>query len=193
MRFKVEFKRTISSILAVAMTFSITSVMPAAAEETAKYPYAIFAADEAAGISVNTDSFTLNGNAYTNGVFSTTAQYPNINGTVTDYDDIEDNTEGEETEDVFDVNKDMILIHTKLADKYFTENCDTYDEDFTYSDMNLNINDPIYVTGRLNLDGSISLNNAVGAVSDVDLSGGNLNGNNTVIYSKFGDIDISNS
>ena len=193
MRFKVEFKRTISSILAVAMTFSITSVMPAVAEEAAKYPYAVFAADEAAGIAVNTDSFTLNGNIYTNGVFSTTAQYPNINGTVTDYDDIEDNTEGEETEDVFDVNKDMILIHTKLADKYFTENCDTYNEDYTYSDMNININNSVYVTGRLSLDGNISLNNAVGAVSDVDLSGGNLNGNNTVIYSKFGDIDISNS
>ena len=87
----------------------------------------------------------------------------------------------------------MILIHTKLTSKYFTEGCDTYDEDYTYSDMNVNINDPIYVTGRLNLDGNISLNNAVGAVSDVDLSGGNLNGNNTVIYSKFGDIDISNS
>ena len=50
MRFKVEFKRTISSILAVAMTFSITSVMPAVAEEAAKYPYAVFAADEAAGL-----------------------------------------------------------------------------------------------------------------------------------------------
>ena len=184
----------LSGALALAMTASAAAVMPASAEETAKYPYAVFAADEDAGITVNTDSFTLNGNAYTNGVFSTTAQYPNINGTVTDADDITDvdNTE-EETEDVFDVNKDMILIHTKLTSKYFTEGCDTYDEDYTYSDMNVNINDPIYVTGRLNLDGNISLNDAVGAVSDVDLTGGNLNGNNTVIYSKFGDIDISNS
>jgi len=87
----------------------------------------------------------------------------------------------------------MILIHTKLADKYFTENCDTYNEDYTYSDMNININNSVYVMGRLSLDGNISLNNAVGAVSDVDLTGGNLNGNNTVIYSKFGDIDITNS
>ena len=191
---KSRLKRTLSGVLVLAMTASAAAVMPASAEETAKYPYAVFAADEDAGITVNTDSFTLNGNAYTNGVFSTTAQYPNINGTVTDADDITDvdNTE-EETEDVFDVNKDMILIHTKLTNKYFTENCDTYDEDFTYSDMNLNINDPIYVTGRLNLDGNISLNDAVGAVSDVDLTGGNLNGNNTVIYSKFGDIDITNS
>lgn len=192
---KSRLKRTLSGALALAMTASLAAVMPAAAEETAKYPYAIFAADEAAGISVNTDSFTLNGNAYTNGVFSTTAQYPNINGTVTDHDDIEDenNTEVEETEDVFDVSEDMILIHTKLADKYFTENCDTYNEDYTYSDMNININNSVYVTGKLNLYGNISLNNAVGAVSDVDLSGGNLNGNNTVIYSKIGDIDISNS
>ena len=191
---KSRLKRTLSGVLVLAMTASAAAVMPASAEETAKYPYAVFAADEDAGITVNTDSFTLNGNAYTNGVFSTTAQYPNINGTVTDADDTTDvdNTE-EETEDVFDVNKDMILIHTKLTSKYFTEGCDTYDEDYTYSDMNVNINDPIYVTGRLNLDGNISLNNAVGAVSDVDLSSGNLNGNNTVIYSKFGDIDISNS
>ena len=191
---KSRLKRMLSGALALAMTASAAAVMPASAEETAQYPYAVFAADEDAGITVNTDSFTLNGNAYTNGVFSTTAQYPNINGTVTDADDITDvdNTE-EETEDVFDVNKDMILIHTKLTSKYFTEGCDTYDEDYTYSDMNVNINDPIYVTGRLNLDGNISLNDAVGAVSDVDLTGGNLNGNNTVIYSKFGDIDISNS
>ena len=191
---KSRLKRTLSGALALAMTASLAAVMPAAAEKTAKYPYAIFAADEAAGISVNTDSFTLNGNAYTNGMFSTTAQYPNINGTVTDHDDIgEDNTGEKGNEDVFDVSRDMILIHTKLTDKYFTESCDTYNEDYTYSDMNVNINNSVYVTGKLNLDGNISLNNAVGAVSDVDLSGGNLNGNNTVIYSKFGDIDISNS
>ena len=192
---KSRLKRTLSGVLALAMTASVAAVMPAAAEETAKYPYAVFAADNDAGITINTDNFTLNGSAYTNGVFGVTAQYPNINGTVTDIDDItdEDNTEGEETEDVFDVSCDMILIHTKLADKYFTENCDTYNEDYTYSDMNININNSVYVMGRLSLDGNISLNNAVGAVSDVDLTGGNLNGNNTVIYSKFGDIDITNS
>lgn len=131
---KSRLKRTLSGALALAMTASLAAVMPAAAEETAKYPYAIFAADEAAGISVNTDSFTLNGNAYTNGMFSTTAQYPNINGTVTDHDDIEEDNTGEKgSEDVFDVSRDMILIHTKLTDKYFTESCDTYNEDYTYS------------------------------------------------------------
>lgn len=99
---KARLKRMLSGALALAMTASAAAVMPASAavmpasaEKTAKYPYAVFAADEDAGITVNTDSFTLNGNAYTNGVFSTTAQYPNINGTVTDADDItdEDNAE----------------------------------------------------------------------------------------------------
>lgn len=63
---KSRLKRMMSGTLALAMTASVATVMPAAAEETAKYPYAVFAADEDAGITVNTDSFTLNGNAYTN-------------------------------------------------------------------------------------------------------------------------------
>lgn len=63
---KSRLKRTLSGVLALAMTASAAAVMPASAEETAKYPYAVFAADEDAGITVNTDSFTLNGNAYTN-------------------------------------------------------------------------------------------------------------------------------
>lgn len=78
---KSRLKRTLSGALALAMTASVAAVMPAAAEETAKYPYAVFAADNDAGITINTDNFTLNGSAYTNGVFGATAQYPNINGT----------------------------------------------------------------------------------------------------------------
>ena len=111
-----------SGALALAMTASLASVIPASAEEISRYPYAIFAADESAGIAVNTDNFTLNGSAYTNGVFSATAQYPNINCTVTDADDIAiyDTADEENTEDTFDVSKDMILIHTKLTNKYFT-------------------------------------------------------------------------
>ena len=142
---KSRLKRTLSGILAFAMTASVAAVMPAAAEEMAKqYPYAIFAAGEDAGISVNTDSFTLNGNVYTNGVLGATAQYPNINGTITDHGDIEEDNTGEKgNEDAFDVRRDMILIHTKLTNKYFTENCDTHGEDYTYSDMNININNSV--------------------------------------------------
>lgn len=95
---KSRLKRTLSGILAFTMTASVAAVMPAAAEETAKYPYAVFAADNDAGITINTDNFTLNGSVYTNVVFSATAQYPNINGSITDHGDIEeDNTGKKET------------------------------------------------------------------------------------------------
>lgn len=51
---KSRLKRTLSGVLALAMTASVAAVMPAAAEETAKYPYAVFAADNDAGITINT-------------------------------------------------------------------------------------------------------------------------------------------
>ena len=189
---KTKLKRALSGTLALAISLGITSVMPATADEIMRYPYTVFAADEDAGSSITADSLTLNGRVYANGKFLTEVKHSNINGTITDCDDT-DNDNSIETDNIFEVGKDMIFIHTKLTNKYFTENCDTYDEDYTYSDMNLNINNSIFVAGKLDFEGNISLNNAVGAVSDVDLSGGNLNGNNAVIYSKFGDIDISNN
>mgnify|MGYP002624860346 CR=1 FL=1 len=193
-----KLKRTVSGILALTMTASMATVLPASAEEEqpSKYPYAIFAADDQGGITLNLDSFTLNGNGYTNGVFEATAQYPNINGTISVNDEIEADetvTDGEDIDDSFDVSKDMIFIHNKLMDSWFTENCQTYDDDYSFSDMNINLNTPVYVTGRLSYDGNVSLNTAIGAVSDVTLTGGNLNGNNAVIYSKFGDIKITDS
>ena len=193
-----KLKRTVSGILALAMTASMATVLPASAEEgqLSKYPYAIFAADDQGGITLELDSFTLNGNGYTNGVFETTAQYPNINGTISVLDDSETDetiTDGEDIDDSFDVSKDMIFIHNKLMNSWFTENCQTYDEDYSFSDMNINLNTPVYVIGRLCYDGNVSLNTAIGAVSDVTLTGGNLNGNNAVIYSKFGDIKITDS
>lgn len=39
---KSRLKRTLSGVLVLAMTASVAAVMPAAAEETAKYPYAVF-------------------------------------------------------------------------------------------------------------------------------------------------------
>lgn len=87
MKLKTKFKRILSATVACAITASILSVMPASAEEAARYPYAVFAADETAGITINANDFTLNGSAYTNGIFKTSSQKPNINGTITDSDD----------------------------------------------------------------------------------------------------------
>ena len=185
--------RIVSSILACAMASSLLTAMPAIAEESPKYPYVMFSADEQVGVTLNSAQLTINGITYTNGYFTTTAKYPNINGIVKYGDNYEDTKEDESAEKVFDVSSDMILIHEKLTNVYFTNNCILYDTDYSLADININTDNSIYVTGRLNLDGNIGLNNAVGAVSDVTLSGGSLNGNNTVIYSKFGDIDITSS
>ncbi len=194
MQFKERFKRVLSGTIALTMTTSSLVSLPASADELPKYPYAVFAQDSKAGVTVSGDGFTLNGNAYTNGKFSTSTSYSNVNGMITEFDDLQDSetTDGEDFS--FDVNHDMILIHNRLTNMYFTENCDTYDEDFTISDNNINFNNSTYVTGRINLEGNVNLNSALGAVSDIKISNGNINANNcSVIYSKFGDIEINDS
>lgn len=193
-----KLKRFLSGLLALSLATSLTSVIPASADEknqSSKYPYAVFAADDHAGISLNLDFFTLNGNGYTNGTYSTTAQYPNINGSILDKDDIdsEEDSLNDESNDLFDVHTDMIYIHNKLINSWFTENCQTYDEEYSISEMNINLNSPVYVSGKLSYYGNVVLNTAIGAVSDITLSNGNLNGNNAIIYSKFGDIKITDS
>ncbi|MFT3951684.1 MAG: hypothetical protein QM689_07085 [Oscillospiraceae bacterium] len=102
-------------------------------------------------------------------------------------------TAATEKTEAYDVKSQMILIHNKLINTYFTSNCTVYDDDYSYSDMNININKAAYVTGKLSLTGNVSLNGAIGAVSDVKISNENLNANNAVIYSKFGDIKITGS
>lgn len=198
-----RLKRVVSGLLSLTMITSMSAVIPANAEEEGKqaaYPYTVFAADENGGITLNLDYLTVNGNGATNGVYSTTAMYPNINGTISENEfvideivsDDENTTDSQDTDKPFDVSRDMIYIHNKLMDSWFN-NAQNYAEDYTLSEMNINLNSPVYVTGRLNYEGNVALNSAIGAVSDVNLSGGNLNGNNAVIYSKFGDIKITDS
>ena len=198
-----NLKRIVSGLLSLTMITSMSAVIPANAEEESKqgvYPYAVFAADEHGGITLNLDYLTVYGNGVTNGVYSTTAMSPNINGTISENEfvvdeivsDDENTTDAQDADKSFDISRDMIYIHNKLMDSWFN-NAQNYAEDYTLSEMNINLNSPIYVTGRLNYEGNVSLNSAIGAVSDVNLSGGNLNGNNAVIYSKFGDIKIADS
>ncbi len=79
-------KRIVSGLLSLAMiTTSMSAVLPASADAASKqeaYPYAIFAADEQGGIKLDLNYLTVNGNSCTNGVYSTTAKYPNVNGTI---------------------------------------------------------------------------------------------------------------
>ena len=198
-----NLKSIVSGLLSLTMVTSMSAVLPANAEEEIKqsaYPYAVFAADEQGGITLNLDYLTINGNGITNGVYSTTAMYPNINGTISENEFVVDEivTDDESTTDAldsskpFDVSRDMIYIHNKLMDSWFS-NAQNLADDYTLSEININLDSPVYVKGRLSYEGNLALNSAIGAVSDVTLSGGNLNGNNAVIYSKFGDIKITDS
>ena len=187
-KIKSKLKRIVSAIVALAMTATTFSTFSVAAEQqNVVYPYAVFAVQN---VKINTEGFTLNGNAYSKGDFVYTSKNASINGKITDADDIKEKSDN--TED-FDVNSDLILIHNKIANKYFSSDCDKKDKDYSLSDVNVNINKSVYVTGKIDLNGNINLNKAVGAVSDIDFSGGTLNGNSTVIYSKFGNINISNN
>lgn len=183
-------KSIVSLTLALTVTVSFTSIIgAAAAEEThtlSKYPYAVFASDDQAGISLELESLTLNGNGYTNGTVTNTAQAGNMNGII--YDATEEAPYGDL--EAFDVNRDMIYIHSKLFNKYFTDDCQTYNENLVLSELNNNIDQPVYVVGKINIDGNLALNSAIGAVSDITLSNGNFNSNNSVIYSKFGNIRL---
>ena len=200
-----NLKRVVSGLLSLAMiTTSMSAVLPASADAASKqeaYPFAIFAADEKGGIKLDLNYLTVNGNACTNGVYSTTAKYPNVNGTILENEtlvvdeivtDDENTTDAQDSAKAFDISRDMIYIHNKLMTSWFN-NSRNFDNDYTLSEMNINLNSPVYVTGKMSYNGNVALNTAIGAVSDVTLSGGNLNGNNAVIYSKFGDIKIDDS
>lgn len=122
-----KLKRIVSGLLSLTMITSMSAVLPASADETSKqeaYPYAIFAADEQGGITLSLDYLTVNGNACTNGVYSTTAKYPNVNGTILENEalfvdeivtDDENTTDAQDSAKAFDVSRDMIYIHNKLV------------------------------------------------------------------------------
>lgn len=111
-----KLKRIVSGLLSLTMITSLSAVLPANADVASKqeaYPYAVFAADELGGITLNVDGLTVNGNACTNGVYSTTAKYANINGTITENEalvvdevvtDDESTTDAQDSSNPFDEN-----------------------------------------------------------------------------------------
>lgn len=149
-------KRFLSGIVAAAMAVTMLPAIPAMAEDTVeKYPYTLFAgSSEEGAITVNADNFCVNGNVATNGTIVSSGNM-NINGTKTE-------NAGEET----------IYILKKLNYAYFTgENVDVFPDDYSYEEMNININDPMDVKGELELTGNINLSTGIKALENVTLNG----------------------
>lgn len=177
-KFITKAKRLLSGFVATAIAVSMLPTLPAMAEETTeKYPYTLFAgSSEEGAITVNAGNFCVNGNVATNGTIVSSGNM-NINGTKTE-------NAGEET----------IYILKKLNYAYFSgDNVDVYPDDYSYEEMNININDPMTVQGELELTGNINLNTGIKALEDVNLTGEVKNTNSSVICSETGDIVIDST
>ncbi len=88
-------------------------------------------------------------------------------------------------------NEEMIYILKKLNYSYFSgDNVEVYVEDYSFEDINININNPMDVYGSLELTGNINLNSGIKAYEDVTINGEVKNTNEAVICSETGDIII---
>ena len=175
MNLKSIFKRTISEILSLAVTATVLPCFPVSAEDSVeKYPYTMFAASTVDGaITVNANNFCVNGNVATNGTIVSSGN-TNINETRTEQ-----------------ANEEMLYIFDKIESKYFTgSNVEEYTEDYILEEMNININNPVEVEGDATLTGNININSALKALENVKLYGEVKNTNESLIYSKYGDIII---
>lgn len=170
-------KRLLSGIVATAIATSMLPTLPAVAETGEKYPYTLFAGSSAEGaITVNAGNFCINGNVATNGTIVSSGNM-NVNGTKTE-----------------NAGFDMIYIFDKIDTKYFSgNNVEEHTEDYVLDELNININTPTEVLGEAELTGNININTALKAFEDVTLNGEVKNTNDSVIYSKYGDIVIDST
>lgn len=172
---KPMFKRMLSGMLSAVMAISAVPIVSAHADEsTEPYPYTLFAASSDDGaITVNAGNLCINGSIATNGTIVSSGNM-NVNGTRAENAD-----------------ESMIFIFDKIDNQYFSSsNVDEHDEDYTLDELNININVPTTVQGETNLTGNININNALKALEDVKLYGEVKNTNDSVIFSKYGDIII---
>ena len=172
---KTKFNRLFSIVLSAVMIISAVPVVSVNAEEsTEPYPYTMFAASTDDGaITINADNFSVNGNVATNGTIVSNGNI-NINGTRSE-----------------NVEESMIFILDKIDNQYFSIlNVEEYDEDYILDEMNININVPTEIQGEATLTGNININTAFKALKDVNLYGEVKNTNDSIIFSKYGDISI---
>lgn len=175
MKKAIKFKRILSGVLSAVMTVSAVPIVSTHAEEsTEPYPYTMFAASSDEGaITVNAGNFCVNGNVATSGTIVSSGNV-NVNGTKTE-----------------SAEESMIFIFDRIDNRYFSaSNVDEHDEDYILDEMNININVPTEVQGEATLTGNININNALKALEDVRLYGEVKNTNDSVIFSKYGDIVI---
>ncbi len=174
---KKFFNRIVSFLTVLAMIIPMAVQFTVSAEETEKYPYAMFGRN---GIVMTaTSNMCVNGAIHTNKMAEITAVNKNINGKLTTGNDIEKRVK-------------HVYADTKIYENYFTENCDLYEEEYVYSELNIHINNPLFCYNNITLNGNVSLNSNLGTLMNLNVTGEVKNANSSVVYSKYGDITIEN-
>lgn len=171
----MKHKRFISIVSALVLcAMPIMQPMTLEAETTNElYPYTLFAASEEEGaITTNASNFCVNGSVATNGSILSNGNF-NVNGTKTE-----------------NAGETMIYIQQKIENKYFSGNVKEIEEDYILEETNININEATEVNGDVALTGNININDAFMAVGDIVFDGDVKNSNNSVIFSKYGNIVI---
>lgn len=176
-KFTGKAKRLISGFVAVTTAITMLPAIPAMAEDIGRYPYTLFAGSSAEGaITTTASNFGVNGNVATNGTISAAGNM-NINGTKAE-----------------NAGLDMIYIFDKIDSEYFSgSEVEEHTEDYVLDELNINISEPTEILGEAELTGNININTALKAFKDVTLNGEVKNTNDSVIYSKYGDIVIDST
>lgn len=171
------FKKAISGITALSLLLPNFANLAVSAEEPEKFQYTMFGRN---GITMSVSSnLCMNGNLHTNKDATITAINKNINGKVTTSADIEKRVK-------------HVYADQKIYDTYFITNCEVHEEEYVYSDMNIHINNPLFCYSNITLDGNVSLNSSLGTLMNINVTGEVKNANNSVVYSKYGNITIEN-
>jgi len=174
-KFKALFKRLISGVSAIALSVGLLASIPASADDsTVGYKYTLFAySSEDGAITSSAANFCVNGNIATNGTISAGQNF-NVNGEKKEH-----------------ANEAMPDLSKAINEKFFAENVDVKAENYKNEDVNINVESPLDVKGKAELNGNIKLAAGVKAMGDISLSGGVLNNDNTVLFSENGSININ--
>ena len=80
---------------------------------------------------------------------------------------------------------------TKSTTSFFSSSdVDEHEEDYVLEERNINLNVPTEVQGETTLTGNVNINSALKSMEDINLFGEVKNTNDSIIFSKYGDIII---
>ena len=138
----------------------------------------IFAALGLKNISLSaTSNVCINGNVFSNGNCTVSSINSNINGTHTENKNYKFNDFYEELFENFSSQSNII----------------EYNDNYIESNVNININNDIFVNGSTNLEGNININSDCISTYDVNFSGRVENSSSITLCSRSGDINIDST